>query len=56
MEVARLLLGGSGLVVLVALALSESFTLLPGALVAYTAAWAVLALERRAPTGSGESR
>lgn len=56
MEVTRRLLAGSGLVVLVLLALSESFVLLPGAVVAYAAAWWVIGLEPRTSTGSGGPR
>lgn len=55
-EVTRTLLLGSGLSVLVALALSESFALLPGAVAAYAAAWWVLVLEQRMSTRSGDPR
>jgi hypothetical protein len=46
----------TGLVVVGALALTESFAELPAAVGAYVAAWWVLRLGQDTPTGPGETR
>lgn len=45
MEPSRTVLLGTGAVVVGALALTESFAVLPGAIAAYAAAWWVLGLD-----------
>jgi hypothetical protein len=54
MEPSRIVLPVTGSLVIGALALTESFALLPAAFAAYASAWWVLGIGRDTPAGVGE--